>query len=427
MQKITKFEYSSFGEVVYYSQLKNGLKVYIIPKEGYVEKSAMLTVNFGSLYSQFTTRGRDYSYPEGTAHFLEHKIFEGENGEDLSLQFTNIGSDVNAFTTFDKTSYYFSTTSNFNESLDLLQKLVFTASFTEASINKEKKIITQEIEMYLDDPDYQAYIGALQNIFPKTNLADDIAGTEDSINRITVEDLQRNYKQFYHPSNMVLLVIGDVSVEDTLSIIAENQEKYKSRKPAKATRLELSYEPINKSQSIGMEIANSKLVVAYRGSKVLEYSLLRKYKIALRLLLAMLLGWTSKTYQEWYSDGKIDDSFDMEIEIHPDFSFVLISLDSNQPIAMSSQIRRKITNFEKSKDINEKHLHLLKKEMYGDFIQSLDSVEHINSQFNMFLTESDNYFDLPDTLEKLTLADIISIGHQFFDKADVSDFTVFPK
>ncbi|MGT2933629.1 EF-P 5-aminopentanol modification-associated protein YfmH [Streptococcus catagoni] len=427
MQKLTHISYGAINEELYYGKLKSGLQVYIIPKAGYNEKSAMLTVNFGSLDSQYTSRGRLISNPEGVAHFLEHKLFEDKSGGDVSLKFTSLGAEVNAFTTFDKTSYFFSTTDHFLESLNLLQDFVMTASFTEESVNKEKKIIGQEIDMYLDDPEYQSYIGALQNLFPGSNLAADIAGSRKSIDMITGDVLRRNYKQFYHPSNMALLIVGEVDVEETFQSVLQCQENHKSRRPARAKIEPLPYLPLIKSGSIAMDISTSKLVVAYRGVKFDNDFSFLEYKICLKFLLSMLFGWTSKTYQDWYGDGKVDESFDIEIEIQKDYSFVLISLDSSQPIAMSSQIRKKIEQFTKAKDINNEHLTLLKKEMYGDFLQSLDSVEQVCNQFNHFLSDGENYFDIPEIIAKVTLEEILAVGENFFGRAEVSDFTVFPK
>lgn len=427
MSKLNKIEYPRISENLFYTQLKNGMKILIIPKQLFAEKSAMLTVNFGSFYNKFTSRKRLVEAPEGLAHFLEHKLFEGESGEDLSLKFTELGADVNAFTTFDKTSYFFSATDSFLENLKLLQELVMSASFTEESINKEKKIIAQEIDMYADDPDYQAYIGILQNLFPESSLSKDIAGTKESIASINCELLQRHYRQFYYPANMALLIAGDVNPDDVLASIEKDQKAIKANRLSRFELEPLDYNPVVKSNSITMDISTPKLVVGYRGQKLNPEVSLMEYKIALKFLLAMLMGWTSKTYQDWYNEGKIDDSFDIEIEIQHDFSFILISVDSSEPIAMSSRIRKKIELMLKSKDITELHLSILKREMYGDFIQGLDSIDHLINQFNLFFSDNENFFDLPEIIDGMTLERVLEIGQSFFTSASVSDFTVFPK
>lgn len=167
------------------------------------------------------------------------------------------------------------------------------------------------------------------------------------------------------------------------------------------------------SSSIDMDVATAKLVVGFRGHLVLDNYSLLTYRVALKLLLAMLLGWTSKTYHEWYEEGKIDDSFDIEIEIQDDFQFILISLDTTEPIAMSNHIRRCLTDIRQLQELTDKHLTLLKQEMYGDFIQSIDSIDHLTSQFNLYLSDKETYFDLPRIIETISLKDILVIGKAF--------------
>ncbi|MGT2934979.1 EF-P 5-aminopentanol modification-associated protein YfmH [Streptococcus castoreus] len=427
MTALVKIDYPDIDEEFYCGTLDSGLKVYIIKKIGYLEKIAMLTVDFGSIDNKFTVDGKSVVAIEGIAHFLEHKLFEDEKGGDISLKFTQLGAEINAFTTFDKTSYFFSTAKEFNGGLKLLQSFVLSSNFTEDSVNREKKIIEQEIDMYQDDPDYRAYSGILQNLFPKTSLANDIAGTKETIQKITKSLLSDNHAYFYHPSNMELLVVGDIDVEETFLALQTFQEENPCPELKKITVEPLQYYPVIQSSSVDMDVITAKLVVGFRGCLLLDHYSLLTYRVALRLLLAMLLGWTSKTYHDWYEDNKIDDSFDLEIEIQKDFQFVLVSLDTNEPIAMSNQIRRKLKNFKQSKDLTNKHLTLLKQEMYGDFIQSLDSIDQLASQFNLYLSDRETYFDIPRIIETITLKDVLAIGRDFFEGADVSDFTVFPK
>ncbi|KPJ22328.1 EF-P 5-aminopentanol modification-associated protein YfmH [Streptococcus phocae] len=427
MTTLTKLDYPTINEDFFYSKLTNGLQVYLIKKKGYLEKTAMLTVNFGSLDTHFTVNKKAISSPSGIAHFLEHKLFEDDNGEDIALQFTELGAETNAFTTFEKTSYFFSTTGHLEKNLELLQDFVLSCDFTDSSVNREKDIIAQEIDMYQDDPDYRAYSGILQNLFPNTSLAQDIAGTKESIQDITADVLKDNHAYFYHPSNMSLLIVGDIDVNQTVNTITAYQNQKSQKDTAAVTVAPLVYHPVIKSQSIDMDITTAKLVVGFRSKLDQSHYSLQVARIALRLLLSMLFGWTSQTYQEWYEAGKIDDSFDLEIEIQQDFQFVLISLDTNEPIAMSDKIRKTMKQFAQSSDLTTEHLNLLKREMYGDFIQSLDSIEQLTSQFNLYLSDKETYFDIPSIIEKLTLKDLFDIANAFFKEAEVSDFTVFPK
>ena len=199
MAALKKRYYPKIAEEVYLATLDNGMSLSIIKKKGFIEKAAFLSTNFGALDNRFYIDGKLQTYPAGIAHFLEHKLFEDDQGRDVTLDFVKLGADVNAFTTLDRTTYYFSTIDHFEESLELLLK--FTSEFTssEDTVNHEKRIIEQEINMYQDDPDYRVYLGCLQSLYPNTILGQDIAGSIDSIKKITTKDLKNNFDYFYRP------------------------------------------------------------------------------------------------------------------------------------------------------------------------------------------------------------------------------------
>ena len=177
--------YPAVKETVYQTRLSNGLTVSLLPKKQFNEVYGVVTVRFGSVDTSFTLSKKGLQcYPAGIAHFLEHKLFERENAEDIMESFTRLGADSNAFTSFTKTSYLFSTIDHLSENLDLLEELVTVAHFTEDSVEREREIIQQEREMYQDDPDSRLFFATLANLYPNTPLAADIVGSEKSINNI---------------------------------------------------------------------------------------------------------------------------------------------------------------------------------------------------------------------------------------------------
>ena len=215
--------YPAVKETVYQTRLSNGLTVSLLPKKQFNEVYGVVTVRFGSVDTCFTLSEKGLqSYPAGIAHFLEHKLFERENAEDIMESFTRLGADSNAFTSFTKTSYLFSTIDHLSENLDLLEELVTVAHFTEESVEREREIIQQEREMYQDDPDSRLFFATLANLYPNTPLATDIVGSEKSINNIQLNDLKYNFTAFYKPVNMSLFLVGNFDV-DTV-------EKYFSQK-----------------------------------------------------------------------------------------------------------------------------------------------------------------------------------------------------
>ena len=426
---LEKINYSAVGETVYQRVLANGLRVFLLPKNDFNETYGIISTNFGSVDTGIVSRETKQvtQYPAGIAHFLEHKLFEGPQGKDLMLEFTKLGAESNAFTSFTRTSYLFSATDNISENLQLLQKLVHRADFTKESILREQDIIGQEIEMYQDNPDYRLFFGALANLYPQTPLAEDIAGTKESISEITVENLKENFKNFYHPSNMTLFVIGNFDLEQIAAEIEEQQEKLVFAGSSESIeKIPVSLHPVVSTDTHRMEVASPKLAVGIRGTDFVDESELYRYKITLKLLFAMMFGWTSKRFQSLYESGKMDNSLTLEVEVEKDFHFVMLTMDTQEPVGLSHQFRSAIKNFDKDPDVTEEHLDTIKSEMFGDFLHGLNSLEYIATQYEPQLT-GENLFDLPKILQDISLNDVIKLGHRFINQCDMTDFTIFPK
>ena len=391
--KIKEKYYESVGEQVYFTRLSNGLTIHLVPKEDYYETYGMITTKFGSVDTRILVNGDERKYPAGIAHFLEHKVFEDEKGQDYLKKFVHLGSESNAFTSFTKTSYLFSTTSKVPENIQLLLEMVSKASFTEKSVSKEREIIQQEIGMYQDSPDYRLFFGALENLYPGTPLADDIAGTRESISNITIDNLRENFDLFYHPSQMHLLVIGNFDVDEVLQVVKE-------------------YDLTPPHPSIELE----RFLVEKKF----------RYKLMLKLLFSMMFGWTSQRFQSLYEAGKIDNSLTLEVEVEELFHFVVLTMDTQEPVSLSHQFRSAIKQFDKDPDVNQEHLDTIKSEMFGDFLQGLNSLEYSATQFEYFSDGSTSY-DRPKILQGISLQDIIKLGRQFIDQAEMVDYMIFQK
>ena len=407
--KIKEKYYESVGEQVYFTRLSNGLTIHLIPKEDYYETYGIITTKFGSVDTRILVNGDERQYPAGIAHFLEHKVFEDENGQDYLKKFVHLGSESNAFTSFTKTSYLFSTTSKVPENIQLLLEMVSKVSFTEKSVSKEREIIQQEIGMYQDSPDYRLFFGALENLYPGTPLADDIAGTRESISDITIDNLRENFDLFYHPSQMHLLVIGNFDVDEVFQVVKE----YDLVPPHPSVELErfpVEKNEVRLNQSCRMEVATPKLAIGIRGNDIIREEEKFRYKLMLKLLFSMMFGWTSQRFQSLYEAGKIDNSLTLEVEVAELFH----------------QFRSAIKQFEKDPDVNQEHLDTIKSEMFGDFLQGLNSLEYSATQFEYFSDGSTSY-DLPKILQGISLQDIIKLGRQFIDQAEMVDYMIFQK
>ena len=428
--------YPAVKETLYQAKLENGLTVSLLPKNDFNEVYGVVTVYVGSVDTEFTASdSKKKTYPKGIAHFLEHKLFERENSEvlehklferenseDIMAAFTKLGADSNAFTSFTNTSYLFSTSDNVADCLDLLDELVTSFNITEESVEREKDIIQQEREMYQDDPDSCLFFKTLANLYPETPLASDIVGTEDSIEDITLEDLRDNFDEFYTPVNSQIFLVGNFDLEliqnyfsqmDVGGCIVQNQKE------------PIALHPVKKVESIRMDVASPKLAIGVRTNSDMGHQDCYRYSVLLRALFTMMFGWTSKRFQSLYETGKLDSSLSLEVEINRRFNFLMLTMDTKEPVAISHQFRKAIQNFATDSDVSEEHLDLIKSEIYGEFIHSMNSLEFIATQYQSHSDET-TLFDLPKIIQEMTLDDVLEVGHHFIDNSEIVEFTIFP-
>ena len=416
--------YPAVKEMVYRTRLANGLTVALLPKKEFKEVYGSVTVQFGSVDTLVTEVDGDIKeYPAGIAHFLEHKLFEREDSSDLLPAFTSLGADSNAFTSFTKTSYLFSATDYFLENLDLLDELVTSAHFTEDSILREQDIIQQEREMYQDDPDSCLFFSTLENLYPGTPLATDIVGSEESISQINLTNLQENFTRFYKPVNMSLFLVGNFDVNQVQDYF--ERKELEDVGVQEVTREKFVLQDVKQTDSMRMEVSSPKLAIGIRGKQDVVEADCYRHHILLKLLFTMMFGWTSDRFQKLYESGKIDTSLSLEVEVTSRFHFVMLTMDTKEPVALSHQFRKAIRNFTKDLDITEEHLDIIKREMFGEFFSSMNSLEFIATQYDAF-GQGGTIFDLPKMLQEITLEDVLDAGHHLIDDGDIVDFTIFP-
>jgi predicted Zn-dependent peptidase len=304
MEKIT---FNQLQEELFYEKMPNGLDVYILPKKGFNKTYATFTTKYGSIDNHFIAKGdTDFTkVPDGIAHFLEHKLFEKEHG-DVFQQFSKQGASANAFTSFTRTAYLFSSTSNFDQNLETLIDFVQEPYFSEKTVEKEKGIIGQEITMYDDNADWRLYFGLIQNMYHKHPVKIDIAGTIDSIAKISKDMLYQCYYTFYHPSNMLLFVVGQVDANKTMEFIRNNQTK-KSFDPQAEIKRRFEEEPVGvaeKKKVLQMNVQSSKCLVGIKAKdQKLAGPEMLKSELTTNLLLDILFGKSSENYQKLYSAG----------------------------------------------------------------------------------------------------------------------------
>jgi predicted Zn-dependent peptidase len=428
---VKKIAFDQLQEELYYEKLNNGLDVYILPKKGFNKTFATFTTKYGSIDNQFVPKGEAEftKVPDGIAHFLEHKLFEKEEG-DVFQQFSKQGASANAFTSFTRTAYLFSSTSNFERNLETLMDFVQEPYFSEKTVEKEKGIIGQEITMYDDNADWRLYFGLIQNMYKNHPVKIDIAGTIDSIAKITKDMLYQCYYTFYHPSNMLLFVVGPVDVENTMKFIKENQDK-KAIEQQPEIKRKFEDEPnevAEKKKVLEMNVQTSKCLV---GIKALNQQLngeeMLKNELATNLLLDLLFGKSSDNYQKLYSEGLIDETFSYDFTSEQGFGFAMLGGDTGEPNRLEETLEKMLKDAATGNGITEDGLVKAKKKRIGAFLRSVNSPEYIANQFTRYAFNEMNLFDVVPTLEKITLEDVKIIAADFISEERFTVCQVVPK
>lgn len=421
--------FEQLKETLYFEELDNGLKVYILPKQGYNKTYATFTTKYGSIDSEFIPLGKEEKLvvPDGIAHFLEHKLFEKEDG-DVFQVFSKQGASSNAFTSFTRTAYLFSATNNVEQNLLTLLDFVQDPYFSDKSVEKEKGIIGQEIKMYEDNPDWRQYFGVIANLYGKHPVRTDIAGTVESISHITKELLYTCYETFYHPSNMLFFVVGPVDPERTMGLIKDNQSKKTFKEASEIKRFypEENEAAAEKKKVLQMNVQSSKILVGLKDFHAPKSgSDLLKHELTVSILLDYLFGKGSTVYQEMYDTGLIDDSFSYDYSAESGFAFAVIGGDSSEPDKLSENIKKVLLD-SKNHAWEKEIVDRVVKKKIGGFLRSLNSPEYIANQFTRYAFLDMNLFDIVSVLQSITVEDLKTLASHLMNEDYMSEFQVIP-
>lgn len=423
-------EFQQLDETLYYKQLNNGLDVYILPKKGFSKTFVTFTTKYGSIDRTFVPIGETepITVPDGIAHFLEHKMFEKEDG-DVFQQFSEVGAQANAFTSFTRTAYLFSATDHIYKSTETLLNFVQEPYFTEETVNKEKGIIGQEITMYDDQPDWRLYFGAIENMYHNHPVKIDIAGTIDSIDGITAEHLYTCYNTFYHPSNMLLFVIGAVDPVEMMAFIEDNQNKKTFQEPTDLKRL-FDEEPTNvaeKERVLHMDVQKPKVYVGLKAKQVdLSGEEMMKHELAVQIGVECLFGRASSFYTDVYENGLIDESYGYDFSLENGYGFALIGSDSEQPEQLAKLIKEKLAETEQGNLFTSEDVERIKRKKIGFFLRALNSIEFIANQFTRYKFNDMNLFDVVPVLETITVEDVEKAFKTIQGEEQQTVFTIMP-
>jgi predicted Zn-dependent peptidase len=399
-----------------------GIRIFFMPKEGYSKKYAVFSTDYGSIDNIFVPIGaRDrLEVPEGIAHFLEHKLFEEEDG-DVFEKFSNIGAQVNAFTSFNQTSYLFYTSNNFYTGLEHLIDFVQNPYLTDENVEKEKGIIGQEIMMYEDNPGWKVYFNLLKAMYHEHPIRIDIAGTIDSIKAISKELLYTTYETFYNPSNMVLFVIGDLDFDEIVRVVNKAEKEF-DLTTGDIERI-IPDEPKEVKDRLVEEKMTTSMPMFYMGFKDADTGYkgrkMIKKDIVTNIILDMLFGESTEFYNKLYEEGLIDTSFGAFYTCKESYGHSLLVGQSNEPETLHNRILDRI-KLPADEVLKEDDFIRIKRKELGNFIMGMNSIEFIANNFIDLFFSGFMITDYLELLKEIKYDDIIRRFNSHFKEENLS-------
>lgn len=401
-------ENSKVKEKVYIEKLDNGLTVMIIPKPGVQKKYMIWGTNYGSNDNEFIVPGEEEktTVPNGVAHFLEHKMFEQENGVNSLDVLTALGTEANAYTTNDHTAYLFECTDNFYEAMDELMDYVQHPYFTDENVEKEKGIIGQEIMMYDDYPDWRVYLNALKAMYHNNPIKIDIVGTIETISKIDKEILYKCYETFYNPSNMAMVICGDFEpeklIEEVKKRLIDKKSNGKIERIFKEEPEEIVKEKIEQKLEVSQPLYTIGIKDKIDNVENSNKTDIVKKHIAIEILLNIIMGRSSKLYKELYNEGLIYSGASLDYEFSKTYAHILIAGQSTDPEKLYEKFKVRVKELIEN-GIDENDFERNKKMIYGGYVKEYNDVTDIARMFLADYFKGINSFDYIEEINSINV------------------------
>ena len=402
------FHYPELDETVYRETLECGLTVCVVPRKGFTKKLCYLVTDYGSVHDRFTLDGREYRIPAGSAHYLEHKLFDMPDGRDVSEEFAGLGASVNAFTSYDMTAYYFSCTEHFDACLRLLLDFVYTPYFTEEGVQKERGIIDQEIGMNLDSPETVVFEELTKSLYRTHPIRNPILGTPESIREITPDTLRLIHRAFYTPGNMMLCVLGDVEPEAAAELARQRLGTVPRPGAQKLGPRERDASILQHLTRKKMEVAMPTFCMAFRVEPSGKGEAAIRRELAAELASEALFGESSELYLRLYDEGLIDSSFGGGFETLDGCAMLLCSGDSRDPEAVARAVLEQSRKLLKEGILQEDFLRMQRGSL-GRRIRGLDSFDSTCFRLCAYHFSGFDYFRFPEVFRQITPEEILAL------------------
>ncbi|WP_217585550.1 EF-P 5-aminopentanol modification-associated protein YfmH [Lentibacillus saliphilus] len=403
---MNKFTYDDISETIYKTTLSNGLTVCLIPREEMAKTYGVFSTNYGSIDRMFTpfNQQEPISVPDGIAHFLEHKLFEKED-HDVFADFGKQGASANAFTSFTETAYLFSATSRIQENVTTLLDFVQDPYFSDQSVEKEKGIITQEITMYDDQPDWRMFMETIKAMYHDHPVNIDIAGTAESIQLITKDDLYTCYNTFYHPSNMTLVVAGRFDPNDMLKLIEMNQSNKTFSEVLPINRV-FPDEPTvvaKKEHVFSMPVSTPKCTIGIKEPEIpVDGDAFLKKELFMSMFLDFFFSKSGAFYEQLYQKDLIDDSFYFETNLNPNFGYALIGSNTTHPDVFAEHVKHMLLTIGQN-EVSLQDFERMKKKKIGQLLMAMNSLEFTANKFIHYDRLGIDLFSMINVIQSLSV------------------------
>lgn len=405
---------------IYYEKLENGMDVYIYYIPEHYKTVANLTVKFGAINNYIDDKIGVNILPIGTAHFLEHQMFEKDNDNIFRL-FSNQGSSINAFTNIQYTSYSISTATNVRENIRNLIHMVQTLDISEKHIEKERKIISQELSLYQDNIDWLSRYSILQLLFNNHPVCNQIGGTIDSIQKIDMSTLIRCHKYFYTPSNMKLFIASPINPVNLLDIIKSSQVineniEIKSIIPQSPNN-------ILANQKIKLPVKTSKVYIGYRIPNHKLINDLLKNELILDIAFEVIYNNKSKDFQKLKSNNSILNSIRWDINLEKEFGYIIINFESDKAYEAQDKITNIMENTIKH-GINSEILNYAKRKKINEILSRFNSIEYISNKFSQYVFKNENILTSIKIINDIEENNIINILKDWLNTSNKTYFII---